>query len=640
MEKKLLILSNATSAESHLNTLVDFKTAIPDNFLDQHKSWSVAVASVGLHLRFKNPIVSQNESLPSLIQINKADLNKAVIRYGSKLDMSNLPIEIFSEHNKIFIDGSKSYTARGLVNQIKMDIFNYARKYPHVWNGVPVSFNESTETIDIGQFMFDGEINEFSDDNGRDNARTYVLIHENFAKQVVFSEIAKSILNRVIIANETYYMFFNSVQLRKQSFYPLATTAKEFMNKKPNLIQITSPNIKKSLSNGTYVNVLKQFSICESDVDQYLQKRFNHLDFFQLNEQCNSTLEVKFCDDELNLLRLRPGFPSYIQFIFKPEIMNTDIIRVSSIPNGLYPSNSLANFNINFPKALDYGHREGAKISLSSITLENEWELLPGLLLQMQLTDLNTNSVKTFSCPKDKTGPRSSTEVCNWFEKQLESILGISVKKNNDRYEITFSKKFILIIGRDLGQILGFPFTDKLSSNTSIHLAATTQRQRGGYKTNFYSTADELNVFKIKIKSSILSYEIAQNSLQKTNDLTVTNFFQKGNIVLSAEKDTTYLVPYATRNIQLFPNLLYVYANCVKPSPINNQYRQLLRIVPLPIDNQDKLVTVEFKQQEFVPLSLSRIELLNFKIVTHDDKFVKPLDGNNIVYMNLLIKYD
>ena len=61
MEKKLLILSNAASAESHLNTLVDFKSAIPDNFLDQHKSWSVAVASAGLHLRFKNPIVSQNE---------------------------------------------------------------------------------------------------------------------------------------------------------------------------------------------------------------------------------------------------------------------------------------------------------------------------------------------------------------------------------------------------------------------------------------------------------------------------------------------------------------------------------------------------------------------------------------------------
>ena len=640
MEKKVLILSNAVSTGSHLNTLVHFKTDIPDNFLDQHKSWSVAVTSAGLHLRLKNPIVPQNESMPSLIQINKADINKAVSRYGSNLDMSNLPLDIFSEHHKIFLDSSKSYTARGLVNQIKMKIFTYASKYAHVWNGVPVSFNETSETIEIGQFMFDEELNQMPDDNTRDNARTFVLIHENFAHRLMFAETAKSLLSNVIIGNDTYFMFFNSNQLKAQPYYPLTTVAQKFMNQKPNLIQILSSNVSKSLSNGTYINVLKQFSVDESDVDKYVQKSFNNLDFFPLNDQYNSTLEVKLCDSELNLLRLRPGFPSYIQFIFKPEIMNTDIIRVSSIPTSLYPSNSLANFNLNFPRALDYAYKENAKIALSSITLENEWELLPGLLLQMQLTDVDTNSVKIFSCPKDKTGPRNSSEVCNWFEKQFESIGGITIQKANDVYEITFKKRFVLIIGRDLAQILGFPFADKLLHNTSIHIGANTRRQRGGYKTNFYFTADDLNIFKQKIKSSILSYESAQNSLQKTPDLTITNFFQKGNIVLSAERDTSYLVPYEARNIQLFPNLLYVYANCVKPSLINNQYRQLLRIVPLPINSQDKQVTVEFNQLEFVQLSLSRIELLKFIIVTHDDEFVKPLHKNNIVYMNLLIKYD
>ena len=119
MEKRVLVISNTNSVESHSNTLANFKRAIPQNYLDQHKSWSVAVASAGLHLRLKNPIVPQNESIPSLIQINKADFNKAIIRYGSNLDMSKLPLHIFSDHHKIFIDGSKSYTASELVNQIK-----------------------------------------------------------------------------------------------------------------------------------------------------------------------------------------------------------------------------------------------------------------------------------------------------------------------------------------------------------------------------------------------------------------------------------------------------------------------------------------------------------------------------------------
>ena len=403
MEKKALILSNAISTGSHLNTLVHFKSDIPDNFLDQHKSWSVAVSSAGLHLRLKNPIVPQNEYVPSLIQITKADMNRAITRYGSELEMHNLSFDIFSEHHKIFIDGSKSYTARDLVDEIKRGIFEYARKYKHVWKGVPVSFNETTETIDFGQFLFNDEFNEMPDSNTRDNARTLVFIHENFANQLQFEN--KDLLSEVSIGNDKYLYFSNFIGLKRTNYYPLTTTAKEFQLQKPDIIQILSPNIRKSLSNGTHVNVLKQFSVDQSDVDKYVQKSFNHLDFFPLNDQYNSTLEVKLCDSELNLLRLRPGFPSYIKFIFKPEIMNNDIIRVSSVSTGLYPKNSLSSFSVNFSRPLDYSYKENAKIALSSITLENEWELLPGLLLQMQLTDVNTNTVKLFSCPKEKQAP-------------------------------------------------------------------------------------------------------------------------------------------------------------------------------------------------------------------------------------------
>ena len=638
MEKTALVLSNATSTESDSNTLVHFKTALPDNFLDQHKAWSVAVASAGFHLRLKNPIVPQDVSVPSLIQITKSDFNKAIIKHGSELDLSRLPLDIFSEHHKIFIDGSKSYTAGGLVHAIKSHIFEYATKYPHTWNGVPVSFNDTTETIDFGQFLFNDEFNEMPDSNTRDNARTFVFIHENFANQLQFKK--KDMLNSLIIGNDNYFGFYNTFQLKQQNYYPFITTAQKFMIQKPDLIQILSPNVNKSLSNGTYVNVLKQFNVDLSDVDKYVQKNFNNLDFFPLNNQCNSALEVKLCDDQLNLLRLRPGFPSYVQFIFKSEIMNTDFIRVSSVPTDLYTSNSLANFSLDLPRPLDYTYKENVKIALSSITLKNEWELLPGLSLQAQLTDIDTNSIKLFSCPKDKTGPRSVKEVCNWFEDQFKSIRGIILKKKSNAYEITFKKRYILIIGGDLGQILGFPFSDNLSHYSSIHVGANTQRQKGGYKTNFYSTTDDKNIFKQQIKRSILSHEIAQNSTQKTSDLTVKNFFQKGNIVVSAEKDTSYLVPYEPRNIQIFPNLLYLYANCVKLSPINNQYRQLLRIVPLPIDSADEQITIEFNQLEFVPLSHSRIELLKFKIVTHDDEFVKPLDEKSIIYMNLLITHD
>ena len=120
----------------------------------------------------------------------------------------------------------------------------------------------------------------------------------------------------------------------------------------------------------------------------------------------------------------------------------------------------------------------------------------------------------------------------------------------------------------------------------------------------------------------------------------IENFFAKGNIALTGEKNATYLMQYTSREIQIFPNLLYIYSNTVKPSPVNDSYRNLLRIVPLPPYDNEKCVTIPFLPLEFMPLSQLNIQLLQFKIVTHDDLYVEPLDENSIVYMNLIIKYE
>ena len=95
MEKKLLVLSNATppNGSEHENTLVNFKTRIPQNFLDSHKKWAMSVESFGCHFRPKNPILPKNSAIPSLIQISMADFNKGIIRYNLQEmeDLTNLP---------------------------------------------------------------------------------------------------------------------------------------------------------------------------------------------------------------------------------------------------------------------------------------------------------------------------------------------------------------------------------------------------------------------------------------------------------------------------------------------------------------------------------------------------------------------
>ena len=638
MEKKLLVLSNATppNGSEHENTLVNFKTRIPQNFLDSHKKWAMSVESFGCHFRPKNPIVPKNSAIPSLIQISMADFNKGIIRYNLQEmeDLTNLPRGMFLPHHLIFIDGSKKYTARQLVHHINSSIYDYCGErganYKNVFRGVPVQYKNSTKTIEFGQFNYNKELNKLPSFTARKNQRTFVFIHKSFAKELML--VNEDLFKKANINGEEYLYVFNSYQLKEdEQYYPILSMRKEFPLKKPDLVQILSQNIRKTITNGTQLDVLKQFGIDHGRIGTYFQKSFAHQDFLELASDQITSLEFRITDENLDLLRLQPGFPSYLKLTFcplQPSIMTKEYLRISSVATDLYPLNKASRFSVDIAKNLDYTYKKEPKIALASVTIENEWKLMPGLLLNAQLivieSEIKSEKVYNFTCPRDDLGVRTCVDVCKWFEKQMKTATEMELKKVDKKYKMSFKTNCILLISRDLGQILGMPFMDMDLHNTSIHVEANTSRKKGGYKFNFYQEADESNLFK-----------------QKIMNYTQPDFFDRGNIALSGETDTVYLTPYAPRDIVLFPHLLFVYCNCVKPSPINDTYRQLLRIVPLMDEgNYDKKITVEFNQLEFVPLSELNIKLLKFDIMTHDNLPIEPLNENCVVYLNLLIKHE
>ena len=633
MEKKLVVLSNAPSpGGGSKNRLVNFKTPIPENFLEPHKQWAISVESMGMHFHLKNPIVPKDPAVPSLLQINLGDFNRGVIRYNLK-ELVNLPQEMFLPHHMIFIDGSRKYNARQLVHHIKFSIFEYASKYKNTWNGVPVQFNKTSRTIDFGQFLYNDELNDMQSANAKNNARTFVFIHKTFAKELMF--VKEDVFGEVTVGGEPYLYFFNSFELKQKAHYPILSKKKEFPIKKPDLVQILSQNIRKTITNGTQLDVLKQFSVDDDEIGTYVKRSFIHQDFLELVNSHNTSFEFRIVDENSNLLRLQPGFPTYLKLTFRPveqDTMTKEYLRISSIPTELYPLNKPASFSVDLGKTLDYTYKKDPKIALSSITIENEWKILPGLLLDAQLVIIGTGKVYTFTCPRDGSGPRTCSDICKWFEKQLKSIPEVLLSQVDGKYLITFKSNGFILLSRDLGQILGMPFMDGDLLNTSIHVEADTRRKKGGYKLNFFHTADKNNIFKQKILKHIQLVEESE---------IVGTYFTRGNIVLSGESETSYLAPYTPREIELFPHLIFIYCNCVKPSPINDTYRQLLRIAPLTDDSDNsKKITVEFNQLEFVPLSQLNIKLLEFNIVTHDNLHIELLSEQSIVYLNLMIKYE
>ena len=140
----------------------------------------------------------------------------------------------------------------------------------------------------------------------------------------------KIFFKKANINGEEYLYVFNSYQLKEdEQYYPILSMRKEFPLKKPDLVQILSQNIRKTITNGTQLDVLKQFGIDHGRIGTYFQKSFAHQDFLELASDQITSLEFRITDENLDLLRLQPGFPSYLKLHLpiQPSIMTKRIFE-------------------------------------------------------------------------------------------------------------------------------------------------------------------------------------------------------------------------------------------------------------------------------------------------------------------------
>ena len=112
-----------------------------------------------------------------------------------------------------------------------------------------------------------------------------------------------------------------------------------------------------------------------------------------------------------------------------------------------------------------------------------------------------------------------------------------------------------------------------------------------------------------------------------------------GHFSISAMEDTAYICTHPSRMIKLFPSTLYVYADFIDHSVISGEYRQLLKVVSLPL-NSGHDFTIEYENPEYVMLNHSVIQQLEFNIMTHDDRNIKQLYDDSVIYMTLNFQSD
>ena len=658
-DKPVLLMSNDLSSNKN-NTLTSFSGCIPPGFLNENKSWRVAVHSCGLDLMLKQPISSKYEYQPSLIQINFDDINKALEESGS-FYMGKLDLGIFENSFKFFADRERYYTQKSLVEDLQHQAAIYEEHHGKS-DGIPFKYEQQSGTISFGQFESDGEdsdvrISRHSTKDEKRMLRNYVFINARFSEALNLQpKYSVQNFSTTEIDGELYYYFFNSEHWKSDDFYNLpemATCArggvcfsaeKDFPLKEPEIIQIVSPDIEHNINNGIFCRSLRQFTIKRSEIKKGINKEFNNHQFSDVLNNSITKFSVKFVDEKLDELHLTRGLPSWIKLVFSTEMKNERDVRISSEPTELHPGNHMSNFSLELKQRFDFSVTDDPKVALTSLSFKNQWKIMPGLKLNITIchncgtkplvindtTDIiEKYNFKTFYCPRGNENIRSCEDIIKWCKDLLNDEFSIEMKKqNNGSWSMNFpDKKYLIILGRDLAQCIGL----SQLHNRNGELFTDLKKNNGGERD--VSTEEQISS---DVQSAIARYIMNMYGTQPDE----LQFESTGDIAIFSDSQLSLDIILQPREIQLYPNELYIFLNIVEPWPVIGQYRELLKIVHLKHDEHEERITIDYREPEYYALSEHHPKLLNFRIATVDGILIEPFNVDDKMYMTLKFSYN
>jgi len=659
-DKTVLLISNDLSSDD--NTLTSFSGCIPPRFLNENKSWRVAVHSCGLDLMLKQPISSTHEYQPSLIQINFDDLNKALGKSGS-YDMGKLDLGIFENSFKFFSDREKHYTQKSLVEDLQRQAAIYEEHHGKS-DGVPFKYEQRSGAISFGQFESNGEdsnvrISRHRTTEEKRKLRTYVFINARFSEalnlQPKYSvenfRFSNSMFSATKIDGELYYYFFNSEYWKSDNFYNLPQMApcakggmcfsveKDFPLKEPEIIQIVSPDIEHNINNGISARSLRQFTVKRSEIKKGINKEFNNHQFSDVLNNSITKFSVQFVDEKIDELHLTRGLPSWVKLVFSTEMKNERNVRISSEPTELHPGNHMSNFSLELKQRFDFSVTDDPKVALTNISFKNKWKIMPGLKLNIAIchdcgaapfvinntTDIiEKYTFENFYCPKGSENIRSCEDIIKWCKDLLYNKFSIVMKKQeNGSWSMNFpDKKYLIILGRDLAQCIGLSYLHNKNGNLFTDL----KKNNGGERD--VSTEKRISS---DVQSAIARYMNEPDELQ---------FKSTGDIAIYSDSELSLNIILQPREIQLYPNELYIFFNIVDPWPVIGQYRELLKIVHLKHDEHEERITIDYREPEYYALNEHHPKLFKFRIATVDGVLIEPFNVNDKMYMTLQFSYN
>ena len=165
---------------------------------------------------------------------------------------------------------------------------------------------------------------------------------------------------------------------------------------------------------------------------------------------------------------------------------------------------------------------------------------MPGLKLNIFVFNFKNKNFHNFECPKEIGGPRNCEEIIEWCKKLLEDKISAKmVKQDKGNWSINFStRKYIIILGRDLAQCLGLSYAHKKREDLFIHVKKNTGNQIDAEAEKKIQS----DVLKAIAKYTYAKYRITTDEL---------SFKSIGDIAIYCDAESTLHLQLPPRNIEL-----------------------------------------------------------------------------------------
>ena len=349
----------------------------------------------------------------------------------------------------------------------------------------------------------------------------------------------------------------------------------------PKILKVQLSEMQQSVSQVTYVQDLATIYTHTSKANYPMYNVCKRKEYFDLNTNRLTKLQIRLVDEENYPLHLGSGQPTFIKLQLKKFPMETFVLRLSSLESSeIYTDNTSSSFRIQLQQPIDI--QRSWEVALSSIFLPSVIDLGHFLTSEKFYIEISTNNGTDYT----------SLEL-NKLKKYTQSDLVVHVKDS-------LSQKY----GDD-----SEPFTI-FEEGSNIIVVQTIP-----------------NV-KIRV-SGLLTYILGKAA---TPD--VKEYFDV-NTTLGVRQ----LMGRANFK-KLYPHVVLVYCNFIVPIVVGNSFGQVIQIIPYFNEDAEEIGVFKYEAEhlDFHPLAMNNKMLLQFEMRSSTGELIPFAEKNAEILINLVFR--